>query len=149
MRNAWLENPQYIVNLTRTLIGERILSTIVKENPEANPQRIRSYVWLTLPKLEEMGGDTLGRICAYASASGAHGGKHSRGMPVPVFVNRTGLNDVFPPEQRMDVFSCKQPGELMVYVALGVLISIVVDMIKQADLKTNWNTWEMTGAEEK
>ena len=149
MRNAWNEDPQYIVNLTKTLIGERLLSRIIKENPECNPQRIRSYVWLTLPKLEAMGGETLGRICAYASANGAHGDKHHRGIKAPPFINRTGLNDVFPPEQRMDVFGAKHPGELLVYVALSVLISIVVDMIKQSELQIHWRTWEMTEAEEK
>ncbi|MDD5164972.1 MAG: hypothetical protein PHG25_00310 [Candidatus Pacebacteria bacterium] len=149
MRNAWNEDPQYIVNLTRNLIGEKTLSSIIKENPEADPQRIRSYVWLTLPKLQVMRADTLGYICAYASASGAHCGKHSRGMVAPKFINSTGLIDVFPSSQREEVFCSKQPGELQVYIALGVLISVVTDMIRQTEWQAQWPTWELTEVEEK
>ena len=149
MRNAWTDNTQYIVDLTNSLIGLKCVSLIIKENPECDPSRIRSYVMAAImPKLEKMNPETLGPICAYASAIGNHAGKHFRGTPAPAFINRTGLNDVFPTDHRNYMFGHLGTGEFLVHIAMAVIVCVVADMIKQNEYQIQWLTWEMTREEQ-
>lgn len=146
MRNAWKEDPQYIVNLTRTLIGEKALKTIVDENKaDCKPDRVRSYILASVaPKIDKMGADKLGRICAYSSADGAHSCAHlpTQSCVKPKFINLTGLADVITPEGGYDanyVISNVGVGELLKEIAVSVLICVVCDIINQDRWQNDWD----------
>jgi hypothetical protein len=149
MRNSWIEDPKYIVNLVKSIIGENTLKHLSTHRHEINPQSIHSYVVaMVRTKVEKMGFETLGRICSYASASGVHIGGHFPGTARPKFINRTGLDDV------MTVQGCENfllhlgVGEYLIQGAMGVISCIVVDIIYQKRWHEIWDTLETTTSEE-
>ena len=150
MRNNWKEDPEYIVNVTKQLIGQNALNIIIEENKEdCDPCRVRSYVSaVVMNKINKMNESTLGRICSYTSSDGAHGSYHPRGTPRPKFINRTGLTKALNPV--MDhMFTHMEVGEYLVQGALTVIVCVVVDIILQDKWQAEWDDREMTEDEEK
>ena len=154
MRNSWIDDPQYIVNLTENLVGARSLQTIVREcSKDANPGRIRSYVMASaMTKIREMNYNTLGGICSYSTAHGAHIGKHRRLEEKPLFINYTGLADVITEANGYDanfMFEHQRPGEILHEIALAVIVCVVVDLICQERWEADWKDAVMTAEEER
>ena len=154
MRNSWINDPQYIVNLTENLIGARALQTIAREcSKDANPGRVRSYVMATaMPKIRLMNYDTLGRICSYSTAHGAHVGKHRRLEAKPLHINYTGLADVIADKNGYDanfMFEHLQAGEILHEIALAVIVCVTVDLICQERWESGWKESVMTPEEER
>ncbi|MBP6858701.1 MAG: hypothetical protein KBC33_02635 [Candidatus Pacebacteria bacterium] len=149
MRNSWNEDSEYIVNLTRQLIGKTALDTIIKENRKAcMPTVLHSYILAVVGrKINEMNDSTLGRICAYASSDGAHGGKHFRDTERPKFINRTGLNDVITPGMNY-LFKNLGVGQHLELIAIAVITCVVVDMMFQDNWQKEWDSLVMTETEE-
>lgn len=144
MRNGWKTNPQYILNLTKSLIGERSLATILSEvTTPANPAVVRSYVAAAIkPKLEEMSAESLGTICSYATGFGFHHGKMKSGMPKPEFINSTGLADVLTVKNWYDanfLIANLGDGEFIVEIALTVIVCVVCDMVDQEEYQAVWH----------
>ena len=150
MRNNWKEDPKYIVNLTKQLIGQDALQFIIDENKEdCDPCRVRSYVAaILMNKIKIMNESTLGRICSYASSDGAHGGLHPQGTPRPEFINRTGLTKALKPVIDY-MFTHLGVGEYLEQGVLTVIVCIVVDIILQDKWQAEWDNHEMTEDEEK
>jgi len=150
MRNNWKEDPEYIVNVTRQLIGQSALEHIIKENKETcDPCVVRSYVLaVVMNKVRKMNESTLGRICSYASSDGAHGGYHTRGTPRPKFINRTGLTKVLKPVMGY-MLTHVGVGEYLEQGTLAVIVCVVVDIILQDKWQAEWDGREMTEDEEK
>lgn len=140
-RNSWEKDPEYIVNLTKHLIGKKALESIMEENRSArNPPRvIKGFVTAVIfNKIQKMNDATLGRICAYASPKGLH----RYGRPLarsvrPSFINNTGIVDILGPHQA-DFFSYIGDGEYLEQIAIMVIACVVYDMTFQDKWQAAW-----------
>lgn len=146
MRNRWNENPEYIVNLTKSALGTRYLEEIVftdnRVNP--NPERVYSYIRAAAwNKIQHMNDATLGRIIAYASAKGAHRDLRGSDTP-PKFINVTGLTHVFG-SVFYDQFMQMKIGQYIEEMAVGVITCVVFDMMMQESLQKQWLIWRELG----
>ena len=123
MRTAWLE-PEYIVNITKNLVGISTLSKIETRNPRALFLLLETRL---TPKLQEMGSDTLGKICAYGTSDGFHnGGPLAQTVG---FMNLTGFKKV----RHYDFEHKKDGHELLVEMAVSTIVCIAFDIIHQFD----------------
>jgi hypothetical protein len=151
MRNRWNEDGEYIVRLTKQLIGKTALETIIRENSKnCNPSVIRSYVVaIIMNKIEKMNDATLGRICAYASLRGVHDFKHSKSTARPKFINNTGFQNVLNGYNKSHPFDHLENGEYLELIAAYVITCVVTDIICQDKWQAEWDSWVMSEDEEK
>mgnify|MGYP001574847835 CR=1 FL=1 len=136
---AW-EEPEYIVNLTKNLIGPRVSQTSwVWGNGEVyfdRPTDLCSFLELFVySKLRDMTNETLGRICAYGTRKGIHSDPCYPGSGVPhSFLNLTGFDDVKPVR-----FVCYYGGrELLEQIACATIVCIVYDLMMQEQWQVQW-----------
>ena len=118
MRTAW-ENPQYIINLTRNLVGEQALF-------EMGLSEFDWFSWLEptlVPRIRRMNDETLGRICAYGTQQGLHHGPTCQ----VAFLNLTGFRDVKPGGFSKD----KSGRELLEEMAVATIICVATDIVLQ------------------
>jgi hypothetical protein len=78
-----------------------------------------------MPKLQEMGCDTLGRICAYGTSDGFHNGG-PLGQTVG-FMNLTGFKKVM----HYDFDRKKGGPDLLVEMAAATIVCVAFDIINQ------------------
>lgn len=151
MRNRWKEDSEYIVRLTKQLIGKTALETIIKENKEnCNPGRVRScVVAVIMNKVEKMNDATLGRICAYASLRGVHCFEHPKGTTRPKFINKTGFRNILVGYYNGFMFDHLDNGEYLELAAAWVIACVVTDIICQDKWQAEWDSWVMSEDEEK
>jgi hypothetical protein len=148
MRSRLVDRFEYIVRLTKQLVGERTLECIIKENwTVGNPEimRLRSYVVAVIAnKIGKMNNETLGGICAYASPNGIHDGKHLPGTTRPRFINRTGLSKVIPPDMKVWLESLVGARAPLEQMAMSVIVCVFIDLLFQDQWQAEWDSQQMT-----
>lgn len=125
MRNNRFES-QYIVNVTKQLIGSRILSGLASDRRASNPQAL--YLILR-PQLKEkirvMKSETLGLICEFG---------YTKNFSLPLarktgFIRMTGIADVHPAPFASDVMG----RALLEEIALCTIIAVATDIARQSE----------------
>jgi hypothetical protein len=119
-------NQQYIVNVTKQLIGSRILAGITADTRAADPQALYQ---LLLPRLRAkvlvMRPETLGLICNFG---------YTIDFSEPIgettgFIRLTGIEEVCP-----GGFDSKLSGwELLMEIAIRTIVSVACDIANQSD----------------
>ena len=135
-RTAW-EDSEYIVNLTKNLVGENVLGKLRTARYPRIPRSLFCILEPKLtPKLQEMGDDTLGRICGYGTSEGFH--RRGPLLQTIGFINLTGFKHVL----HYDIygqgyyyrFECtKDVTDLMIMMAVATIVCIAYDIIHQPE----------------
>ena len=135
------DNPYYIVNLTKQLVGERTVSELQVEFGRHCGARALYCFWA--PKIavqvETMNSETLGHIAAYATSLGAHREEFPEifdgGCSLPKFINRTGIMDLFAHEAPELFCGNPKPRAMLEMLAVATIICILRDIILQKQWK--------------
>ncbi len=123
--SAWW-NSDYIVNLTTTVVGKKVLESL-RFNEQANGRALYLFLGpMVRPKVMVMSDETLGRICAYGNKEGIHRGASIVGVD---FINKTGFNDL-----GCGLYS-GSGRQILEKMAKDTILCIARDIILQPDYK--------------
>jgi hypothetical protein len=140
MRKYELENAEYIVNLTTQLLGKYALDDLKLKflNNACKPRIFFDLLGgIIRGKIVKMNDETLGRICSYASAEGAHWKMYCPGEKTPKFINCTGLNDVLGDSVGV-TFRQQLIGQYLETIAIATIVCIAFDIVFQSKWQKNW-----------
>jgi hypothetical protein len=133
--DAW-DDADYIVNLTKNLVGHKIIDGIVATHPtgEASATMIVVLNYTSLrEQIKKMTDETLGRICSYGTTDGFHTGPASQ--PVPSFINHTGFKDL---GIGHPYITGRNGRQILEEVAIATIICVAHDIARQHTLQETW-----------
>lgn len=125
--SPWVDKPEYIINLTKNIVGEHSLKKLVGKTDNSR-RSIRTMLFLFAPRivieLAKVSDETLGRIAAYGTEGGFH---HGPPAPAP-FLNLTGYRDLLVDEYD---FRSGSGRDHLVQLALLAIVCVAHDIVRQ------------------
>lgn len=129
LKSGWWD-PEYIENITKTIVGKNILEGL--EAGGHGEDIFSLHLTLRAPvfaKLKSMNNGTLGKICGYGSPYGIN---HTGPWTGLGFINRTGLMDLCDPQALLVSFDDSYYGrDILRSLATDVIICIARDILMQ------------------
>lgn len=126
MGNSRRFDQQYIVNLTKQLMGASALFRLAADHL-SNPRAMYLFFFEKLKdKVRVMNAETLGIICEFAYAKNFS--ERSSGG----FIRKTGIEEVHP-----HPFDVKAGRELLEEIAIATIVCVARDIVKQHDYEIN------------
>lgn len=122
------QNAQYIVNLTKQVVGSEEDIKLMQENCADRLSFLSFIRHRTMSKVRKMSPTTLGRICCYGLAV--------QQLPQNIggFIKKTSMWDTFPEQVKPDMFN--YPGRFVLeQVAAATIAAMANDIIHQNDYK--------------
>jgi len=124
MRELRFNDPEYIVRLSKQLIGSSMIADLKSQKPEGKTLFIALHHMIK-QSVRKMNSATLGKICEYAVSS-----DFSQPLDSSVgFIRLTGLNDVRPVRPNFDA---KLSGRILLEeIAIATIVSVTFDILNQ------------------
>lgn len=135
--SPWIDDPNYIVNLTKSLVTEGTLSKLTSQGATgSNPRALCLVLTPRLAaELMKLKPETLGLICAYGTEQGFH---YGTAVAAP-FLNLTGYRNVMV-DGKYDL-RAQSGRSFLETMALFTIVCVARDIIRQAEWQVRVARW--------